>query len=265
MAVAKPAPAPAPAVAPVAALVAPEVEFAAADGKITLKGKIADERTKDVLLSEARRTFGDGNVIDKIEIVSGRGPLAWIGSTRQLLSDFRDMPAPASIAAGAGVVTLTGVVDSEAVKDLRGKQARAHFGEGVTIANAIMVKPPKVAQPDAVKIDCATITRGAQVAFATGSAELTEEGKAALDSIAPCLTDGKWEIGGHTDNAGSNEVNQPLSWRRAAAAVEYLRQSKGEATPLKAVGYGAIDPIAANDTDDGRARNRRLTFKKIKY
>ena len=94
---------------------------------------------------------------------------------------------------------------------------------------------------------------------------MTDEGKAALDAIAPCLTDGKWEIGGHTDNVGSNEVNQPLSWRRAGAALEYLRKSKGEATALKAVGYGAIDPIAGNDTDEGRAKNRRLTFKQIRY
>ena len=131
--------------------------------------------------------------------------------------------------------------------------------------NAAQAPLKAAAGSAAAKIDCATITNGAQIAFATGSAELTGEGKAELDAIAPCLTAGKWEIGGHTDNAGSNEVNQPLSWRRAAAAVEYLRQSKGEATPLKAVGYGAIDPIAANDTDDGRAKNRRLTFKQIRY
>ena len=91
VAVAKPAPAPAPAVAPVA-LIAPEVEFVSADGKITLKGKVADDRTKEVLLSDARRTFGDGNVIDKLEVSAGRGPLAWIGSAKQLMSDFREPP-----------------------------------------------------------------------------------------------------------------------------------------------------------------------------
>lgn len=250
--------------APAAALLPPEVDLISADGKVTVKGRVADEKTRDTLLADARRSFGDANVIDKLEVSADRGPLTWLASAKQVLSDFRDMPAPATIKAGASVITLTGDVETEADKNLRGDLARKHFGSNVTISNGINVRPRPVviAKP---KIDCGTITKGAQIAFATGSSELTDDGKAALDEIAPCITDGKWEIGGHTDNVGSSEVNQPLSWRRAAAAVEYLRKSKGEAIPFKAVGYGAIEPVADNDTDEGRAKNRRLTFKKIKY
>ena len=256
-------PPPAATPAPVA-LIAPEVEFDSEGGKVTIRGKVADDRTREVLVADARKSFGDGNVIDRLEISSDRSQLAWIGSARQILADFHDMPAPARIKAGAAVISLTGDVETEAGKTFRGDLARKHFGSNVTISNGINVKP-RPAEPARPRIDCGTITRGAQIAFATGSSELTEDVKAVLDQIAPCLTDGKWEIGGQTDNVGSPETNQPLSWRRASSAVEYLRKSKGEAVPLKAVGYGAIEPIAENDTEEGRARNRRLTFKRIKY
>lgn len=251
-----------------AALVASEVAFALADGKVTLKGKIADDRTREELVAQARRAFGTDNVIDRLEIVPGRAPLAWIGSAKQILGDFRDMPAPASITTGSSLVTLTGAVESEGEKDVRGARARQLFGDGVTIANGITVRAPKATQGAAAvpaalpKIDCTSLTRGAQIEFPTGSADLTDGGKAVLDGLAPCIVDGSWEVGGHTDDVGSAGTNEPLSLKRALAAVEYLKQSKGKGIALKAKGYGASEPVFDNDSDDNRAKNRRLTFKR---
>ena len=99
--------------APVA-LLPPEVDLISADGKVTVKGRVADEKTRETLLADARRSFGDGNVIDRLDVSTDRAPLTWLASAKQVLSDFRDMPAPATIKAGASVITLTGDVETEA-------------------------------------------------------------------------------------------------------------------------------------------------------
>ncbi len=67
-------------------------------------------------------------------------------------------------------------------------------------------------------------------------------------------------IEGHTDNRGTDAYNQGLSQRRAAAVVDVLTRSGIEAGRLSAVGYGESRPIASNDTDEGRQRNRRVSI-----
>ena len=58
--------------------------------------------------------------------------------------------------------------------------------------------------------------------FATDSAELTPEGRAPLDRLSPCWRTGRFEIEGHTDSTGTDEMNQALSERRARAVVDQL-------------------------------------------
>ncbi|RYZ51200.1 MAG: OmpA family protein, partial [Chitinophagaceae bacterium] len=65
---------------------------------------------------------------------------------------------------------------------------------------------------------------------------------------------------GHTDSKGTDAYNQGLSERRANAVVSYLRNHNIATGRLKAKGMGESDPIATNDTDDGRANNRRVEF-----
>jgi outer membrane protein OmpA-like peptidoglycan-associated protein len=74
----------------------------------------------------------------------------------------------------------------------------------------------------------------------------------------------KWviEIAGHTDNVGSPETNIKLSKERAESVRQYLLQTYGlPQTMVSAQGYGEANPIAANDSPDGREKNRRVVFK----
>ena len=68
------------------------------------------------------------------------------------------------------------------------------------------------------------------------------------------------EVGGHTDAAGDADANMTLSQRRAQAVVDYMVRAGVSADRLKAVGYGASEPLASNDTDEGKAQNRRIEF-----
>jgi OOP family OmpA-OmpF porin len=102
------------------------------------------------------------------------------------------------------------------------------------------------------------------VTFLPGSATLTAEAKAVLDTAHAALAgqqDLKVEIGGHTDAQGSDAANQKLSQRRADSVRQYLVDKGIGADRLTAVGYGEAQPIATNDTPAGRAENRRVEFK----
>jgi len=71
----------------------------------------------------------------------------------------------------------------------------------------------------------------------------------------------RMEISGHTDNTGSLKYNTKLSQSRAEAVVQYLVERGIEASRFDAKGYAFTQPIAPNDTEEGRARNRRVEFK----
>lgn len=72
------------------------------------------------------------------------------------------------------------------------------------------------------------------------------------------------EVVGHTDNLGSDEYNLELSRRRAQAVVTYLRDNRIPAARLRFRGEGEGKPVAANDTEEGRAKNRRVEFVVVK-
>ena len=70
----------------------------------------------------------------------------------------------------------------------------------------------------------------------------------------------KIEIGGHTDNVGSDDYNQNLSEARAKSVVDYLIEEDVNPERLTYRGYGSIRPITSNSTDLGRSLNRRVEF-----
>ncbi len=74
----------------------------------------------------------------------------------------------------------------------------------------------------------------------------------------------KVEISGHTDNIGEEENNQKLSEKRAEAVRDYLINEGCDPSMLQTLGYGESKPVATNDTDVGRAKNRRVELKFVK-
>jgi OOP family OmpA-OmpF porin len=104
------------------------------------------------------------------------------------------------------------------------------------------------------------------VNFDTGKATLRPESSRPLNDVGDILA--RWpelkiEIGGYTDSDGSAAANLALSKARAQAVLTYLLSRFPELDPgrFKAVGYGESNPIASNDTELGRARNRRVEFR----
>ncbi|MCB9329740.1 MAG: OmpA family protein [Lewinellaceae bacterium] len=99
--------------------------------------------------------------------------------------------------------------------------------------------------------------------FDTGSATLKSDSKYELDNLVTALNDNpqiRIEIGGHTDDTGDQEANVQLSQQRAQAVAAYLTDRGIASSRLRAVGYGDSKPLAPNDSDANRAKNRRTDF-----
>lgn len=112
----------------------------------------------------------------------------------------------------------------------------------------------------------AVLSDSRSVNFRSGSAQLDDDSRYALDQIAEFAyrcPDIGIEVGGHTDNVGRASANQRLSQVRAEAVVSYLVDEGLPPERLVATGYGAALPKYPNDTAANRARNRRIEFKLI--
>ncbi len=104
------------------------------------------------------------------------------------------------------------------------------------------------------------------VKFETGSANLTNLSRYELENVVNAMEkypDLQIELAGHTDNTGEADANLTLSEARATAVHDFLVDAGVSADRLRAVGYGQLEPIETNDTEDGREQNRRTEFRII--
>ena len=104
------------------------------------------------------------------------------------------------------------------------------------------------------------------VFFNTGKWDIKENSHSELDRLVSLLTELpslKIEISGYTDNIGSESFNELLSQRRADAVMNYLTKKGVNKNRIKAKGYGQSNTVASNDSEEGRALNRRTEFKII--
>jgi len=109
------------------------------------------------------------------------------------------------------------------------------------------------------------VTMPSRIEYEFGSSRLTDKGKMDLDifgdALVTDLRDRKIVMEGHTDAVGSDDYNLALSEQRAQSARDYLVQSFGiSSSRIVSVGKGKNDPVAPNDTDANRGRNRRVDF-----
>ncbi|MCP3976432.1 MAG: OmpA family protein [bacterium] len=149
-----------------------------------------------------------------------------------------------------GVITVGGSAITEA--DLTGGNGVVHIVEGVLI-------PPDYSLPtlnEALALE--------PITFESGSAVITADGIAVLQGAVDFLTanaDVRVAIEGHTDAQGAETSNQALSESRAASVRDYLVSQGIDADRMETAGFGESNPIASNDTAEGRAENRRIEFR----
>lgn len=111
------------------------------------------------------------------------------------------------------------------------------------------------------------LTKTVSVYFPSGSAALDENAKAVLDTqvvdLAATFGSAYMRIAGNTDNSGNRDANVRLSRARAEAVASFLVSKGFDRDKFEVVGNGPDKPVATNDTDEGRAKNRRTDFEVI--
>ena len=101
------------------------------------------------------------------------------------------------------------------------------------------------------------------ILFETGKATLKPESMEEIQKVAEYMKKNptaRFEVQGHTDNQGSDKINDPLSQQRAEAVVKALEGLGCDPFNMRAVGKGSHEPVADNGTEAGRAKNRRVEF-----
>lgn len=180
-------------------------------------------------------------------------------------------PVPTPDPNAAAVVPPVADADGDGVPDDRDQCPGTPAGTPVDDKGCPLPPPPPPCKTPELgeKVSlagCGTgdtiVLRG--VNFEFDKSRLTQNAKAILDGVAEELTshpDIIIELGGHTDAKGSDEYNQQLSEKRAASVVKYLTSKGIAADRMTSAGYGEAQPVADNETDEGRELNRRVELK----
>ncbi|WP_170332537.1 OmpA family protein [Ruegeria arenilitoris] len=240
------------------------------EGLVQMRGRIGDETTRDMVDSYARAAFGSEQVHTATRIVSDL-PADW--SVRVLAG----LEALAQLHNGALIVTPDSVSVSGVSHD---KDAKARIagmlsdklGDAQDFDLAITYQEPPepedaLPDPELCETQIADVQGSSKIAFEPGSATVAADSRDTLNQIAEILRECgpiRMEIQGHTDSQGREEMNQQLSQARAQSILNELRGRRVPTSSYSAVGYGETQPIADNDTEEGREENRRIEFRLIR-
>lgn len=239
------------------------------EGLVQLRGRVADEQERAITESYARAHFGVENVYGAMRI-DPTLPRGW--SVRTLAA----VEALSHLANGAAVVQPD-VVDLNGVTGERNASAEISrilsekLGEAQDFRVNVTYEErfdPVAALPtpeECVESINAVMATG-KIVFPPGSTDIEASSAATIDKIADILKgcpDVAMEIGGYTDSQGREEMNKALSQRRADAVVSALLARRVLTSGLTSHGYGEENPIADNETEEGREANRRIEFRLI--
>lgn len=164
--------------------------------------------------------------------------------------------------------------DFDGIQDADGCPEDDADKDGIPDAQDACPKEPGEPSPEPAKNGCPQFIRRItgsseiqilkQVQFATGKATILKNSFPILDEVVRLLKVNleitHLDIEGHTDNKGSDDLNEKLSNDRANSVMKYLIEHGIDAGRLSAAGFGPRRPIADNNTADGRQKNRRVEF-----
>jgi OmpA-OmpF porin, OOP family len=241
----------------------PSFKVAFDNGKYRLTGNLPDEATKQKFIAEAEKVYGKDGFIDELKVGGVSNP-NWIQAALALLPFTKTGVSNGGLTAEGNSISLVGQVPTDADKTKIYGDAVKASPPNTTINNLLTVGNQKALTDEQAKVQAKLneSLSGKIIEFETGSDKLTAKGQAILDEIAPIIkssTD-NLQVQGHTDNAGIKAANQGLSERRAKTVLNYLVGKGIEASRLASKGFGQDNPVADNNTPEGKQKNRRIEF-----
>ena len=229
---------------------------------VTLTGYVPDNNVHAAIAAAAGRKFFSEKVVDNLKASIG-APSGFVSAVVPALGILSRL-STGTLVVSDREVKLSG----DALYDTAAAQIRTSiekdFPQGWQVKGDIAVKPA-AAPVDATVCQqlFSELLSNGKIRFESGRATIDLDSAGLLDRLIEtalrCPT-ASIEIAGHTDADGEDAFNQALSEKRAQAVADYLVKAGLPANRFTASGYGSTQPVATNDTDEGKARNRRIEF-----
>jgi peptidoglycan-binding protein ArfA len=241
---------------------------------ITLSGNFPDDSAKALLMNALKASLPpDVNIVDQIQLnpdvdaldFSNAGPIFKDSAS---IIDF-------NLTVNGDTVTLAGTAASPDQKTTI-KQDATSAWSNLNVVDTLTINgtpappgppvPPGPPPPPAPPGPCTDLqaainaVTGGPIAFGSDGFSPTPAGQQILTQVADKLKacpNAHATINGYTDNSGSEAINIPLSTQRAQAVADFLVAHGVPSSQLIVKGLGSVNPVAPNDTPDGRAKNRR--------
>ncbi|MBN8980179.1 MAG: OmpA family protein [Rhizobiales bacterium] len=229
---------------------------------VTLGGYVPDNNAHAAIVAAVGRKFFSEKVVDNLKASAG-APQGFQQAAIQALGALSRV-STGSLSLSDREVKLSG----DALFDVAAQQIRDGLGgelpQGWKLIADVSVKPSASPVDSTVCQQLFSELLGrARIRFESGKANIDQDSRGLLDRLIAtalrCPT-ANIEVAGHTDSDGDAAANMSLSEKRAQAVADYLVQAGLPNTRLKAVGYGSTKPVASNDDDEGKAKNRRIDF-----
>ncbi|MCK1425523.1 OmpA family protein [Bradyrhizobium sp. 180] len=229
---------------------------------LTLTGYVPDSNVHAAIATSASRKFFNEKVVDNLKASIGAP-----GSFNTAI--VAALGALSRLSTGTLVVTDREVkLSGDALYEGAASDIRA--GPGKDFPKNWQYKPEITVKPAAGPVDgtvCqqlfSDLLAKGKIRFTAKRADIDPDSAGILDHLIEtalrCPT-ANIEVAGHTDADGEDSFNLALSEKRAQAVIDYLVKAGLPASRFTAVGHGSTQPLAGNDTDDGKAQNRRIEF-----
>lgn len=240
------------------------------EGGVQLRGRLSDEALRELADSYAKASFGSANVYTAARVVDGL-PADWPTRVLSGLDALSKLEHGSVIVHPDNIAVdgVTGNVDasSQIATLLAGK-----LGEGqqydINVTYDEQLDPVLgLPTPEECEAEIAAVVASGKINFEPGSATIDASALGTMDQIAEILQDCgdiALEVQGFTDSQGREEMNLALSQSRAESVLNELRARRVLTASYVARGFGEENPVASNDTEEGREANRRIEFRLIR-
>jgi len=229
---------------------------------LTLTGYVPDNNVHAAIAAAAARKFFSEKVVDNLKASIG-APSGFVSAVVPALGALSRLSTGTLVVTDREIKLSGDAFYDAAVPQIRAGLAR-DFPQGWQVNADISVKPAAAPVDSTVcqQLFSDLLAKG-KIRFESGRAGIDPDSAGLLDRLIEtalrCPT-ANIEIAGHTDTDGEDTFNQALSEKRAQAVADYLVKAGMPASRFTATGYGSTQPVATNDTDEGKAQNRRIDF-----
>jgi len=229
---------------------------------LTLTGYVPDNNVHAAIAAAAGRKFFSEKVVDNLKASIG-APSGFVSAVVPALGALSRLSTGTLVVTDREIKLSGDALYDAAVTQIRASLAR-DFPEGWQVKAELSVKPAAApVDPTVCQQLFSELLAKGKIRFESGRAAIDPDSAGLLDrliEIAMRCPTANIEIAGHTDADGDDAFNQALSAKRAQAVTDYLVKAGLPAGRFTATGYGSSQPVASNDTDEGKARNRRIDF-----